>query len=133
MQGSCLRYVILVSLIVLAMAEAGPSLSAGDLPKAPPVGEGFLREFDRLREELQRLIRELDLGTVTKKEALRVVTGLRGRLQELRGRLANRLWKERPGSPKYKLLEEAMATLERLDRWLVDLQRQWEEQERRWI
>ena len=133
MQGSCLRYVIVVSLILLAMAEAGPSFSAGDLPKAPPVGEEFLREFDRLREELQRLIRELDLGTVTRKEALRVVTGLRGRLQELRGRLANRLWKERPGSPKYKLLEEAMATLERLDRWLVDLQRQWEEQERKWI
>lgn len=128
-----MRYVIVVSLILLAMAEAGPSFSAGDLPKAPPVGEEFLREFDRLREELQRLIRELDLGTVTRKEALRVVTGLRGRLQELRGRLANRLWKERPGSPKYKLLEEAMATLERLDRWLVDLQRQWEEQERKWI
>lgn len=128
-----MRYVIVVGLILLAMAEAGPSFSAGDLPKAPPVGEEFLREFDRLREELQRLIRELDLGTVTRKEALRVVTGLRGRLQELRGRLANRLWKERPGSPKYKLLEEAMAALERLDRWLVDLQRQWEEQERKWI
>ncbi len=133
MEVSCLRCVTFVSLVVLAMAGAGPSWSADDLPKTPPPGQELLRELDRLREEVQRLIQGLDLGTVTRREALRVVTGLRARLEELRGRFANRLWKERPGSPKRKLLEEALATLNRLDRWLGDLQRQWEQEEQRWI
>ncbi len=130
---SCLRYAILVSLIALSMAGAGPSWSAGDPPKTPPSGAELFKEFDRLREEGQRLMKDLDLGHVTRREALRVVAGLRARLEELRGGLANRLWKERPGSPRYKLLEEALATLNRLDRWLSDFQRQWEQEEGRWI
>lgn len=133
MKVSCSRHIILVSLIALSMAGAGPSWSAKDLPKTPPLGEELFKEFDRLREEVQRLVKELDLGTMTRREALRIVTGLRARLEGLRGGFANRLWKERPGSPKYKLLEEALATLNRLDRWLGDLQRQWEQEERKWI
>jgi len=124
-------WVLVAFVWLLGMGEE-PSWAAKELHGSPPAEEMF-KEFDRIKEEAERLLKDLDLGAVTKKEALKALAGLRGTLQDLRGRLATRLWKERPGSARRKLLEEGLATLNRLDQWLADLQRQWEQDEGRWI
>lgn len=133
MKSTPFRPWVLAGLFLAMVLVAGPSWSAKESPRAVPRSEEIFEELDRLKEELRRLLKDLDLGNVSKKEALKVVVRMRATLQELKSRLGDRLWKERPGSPNYRLLNEALVALDRLDRWLGDLQRRWEAEQRSWI
>ncbi len=119
----------------LLACAASPGMAQGR--EEPSEGSRFydkiLKELQGLSEGLDRLVKELERGDATRKEALTALESIRSGLRDLRARLNARFRKEPPGSAGRRLLEGALATLDGLDSWLQELQEKWGGGDPRWI